>query len=257
MAAPRAAHQQGFGGAFAAGLRRHGVTVEILPAPAPCDLLVLWGVRQRGAIERQKAAGCEVCILERGYVGDRFAWTSVSFGGGLNGRGEFRGPVNDRSRWDRHFAGLMRPWRRQAGYALIMGQVPTDAALRGLNPMGLWNDVAARLREQGREVRFRPHPKAPGLRLRGIPLACGGLDDALTGASVVATINSNSGVDAVLAGVPTVALDAGSMAWSVAAHEVGEIVTPDREAWAAQLAWCQWTLDELGSGFCWEMVGHG
>src|SRR5689334_16783088 len=95
--------------AFADGLRRHGWTVDATQAFGACDLLVMWGVKRRGDIERQRMLGREVCILERGYLADRYAWTSVSFGGGLNGRGDFRGDLTDGSRWGKHFAHLMRP----------------------------------------------------------------------------------------------------------------------------------------------------
>src|SRR5690606_28831613 len=81
-------HQHTWGGAFGKGLEKHGWTVTYGSATRACDLLVLWGVRRRDWIARQKAAGGEVCILERGYLGDRFFWTSVSFGGELNGRAE-------------------------------------------------------------------------------------------------------------------------------------------------------------------------
>ena len=45
----------------------------------------------------------------RGVDPHRFKWTSVSFGGALNGRAEFRGPFHDGSRWERHHAHLMQP----------------------------------------------------------------------------------------------------------------------------------------------------
>ena len=64
-------HQQSWGGAFAEGLSHHGWRVSLQGHPGPCDMLVLWGVRNQLAIKAQKRAGGEVCILERGYVGDR------------------------------------------------------------------------------------------------------------------------------------------------------------------------------------------
>ena len=115
VASPRAEHQTSWGGVFADGLRRHGWEVDILNRMKPADLLVLWGVRNSAAIEMQKAQGGEVCILERGYLGDRFKWASVSFGGKLNNRAEFRGVSSDPSRFAANFGHLMQPWRRQTG----------------------------------------------------------------------------------------------------------------------------------------------
>jgi hypothetical protein len=256
VASTAAPYQQTIGDAFAKGLRKHGWGVAISPTYQEADLVIFWGVRKQEAINAQRSHG-EVCILERGYVGDRFQWTSVSFGGGLNGRAEFRGVRDDPSRWEKYFAAAMRPWRASGGYGLIMGQVLTDMSLRGLEPMKIWADAADSLRSKGMEVFFRPHPKAQNVKLPGVPLIGGDLSKALEGAASVVTINSNSAVDAVLAGVPSVALDEGSMAWPVTAHEAGEIATPDREAWAHRLAWKQWRLPEMASGECWEAICPG
>ncbi len=56
---------------------------------------------------------------------------------------------------------------------------------------------------------------------------------ALAGARAVITFNSNTGVEAVLAGKPTVAIDEGSMAWPVTAHEIIDYPKePNRLTWA-------------------------
>jgi hypothetical protein len=226
--------------------------------------MVIWGVRNRTAIGEQLRRGGDVCILERGYLGDRFAWASVSFGGQLNGRAEFHGVSNDGSRFSKHFGHLMQPWRRKDGYALLIGQVPGDMSLAKVNgSLDKWYaETATALTAKGYKVRFRAHPVAlkRGRRFimpRGIETMGGPLDGAMAGASLVVTYNSNTGVEAVLAGVPTVAFDCGSMAWPVTGHAVDEVVTPDREEWAAQMAWKQWTLDEMRSGECWAHVGNG
>ena len=86
-------HQSTWGGAFAEGLKRHGWQVTVGTVPEPCDMLVLWGTRNRQAIDAQERAGGEVCVLERGYVGDRFAWTSVSFGGEAQWARRIQGPL--------------------------------------------------------------------------------------------------------------------------------------------------------------------
>lgn len=239
-------HQHTWGGAFGKGLEKHGWTVTYGSATRACDLLVLWGVRRRDWIARQKAAGGEVCILERGYLGDRFFWTSVSFGGELNGRAEFRGPFHDGSRWEKYFAHLMQPWRPKDGPVVIMGQVPGDQAVRDIDITRWCKLTAEHLKARGHKVVIRPHPKV----CAGAPL-----EEVLAGAKMAVTFNSNSGVDAVLAGVPTIAVDRGSMAWDVAGHDLDqEPPTPDRTAWAHRLAWCQWTMDEMRSGECWAAI---
>lgn len=266
VAGQRSEHQTTWGGAFADGLKRHGWNVSIEGQSRGADLLVLWGARRKDAVEMQRRHG-EICILERGYLGDRFAWTSVSFGGNLNGRAEFRGVRSDGARFNAHFGRLLQPWRwcnpgaPRDGYALLIGQVPGDAALEsaGGNLARWYEDTTRALAAAGYAVRFRPHPMA--LRrgytatVPGAPPIGGTLADALNGAAVVATYNSNTAVESVLAGVPTTVADRGSMAWDVSGREPGDTLMPERWRWAAELAWKQYTLEEMASGECWANVG--
>lgn len=229
----------------------------MVDSPEPADLLVIWGIRRQDAIARQKAAGGEVLVLERGYLGDRFSWTSASFGGGLNGRGIFRGPFEDGSRFEKHFGHLMQDWKQGGDYALLIGQVPGDMSIRTVDIEAFYQQSAKALRKHGfPDVRFRSHPKAGHSRgAAGITRIGGTLAEAMAGASVVMTFNSNTGAEAVLFGKPLIAMDEGSMAWPVAGHQVTEIIRPDRTAWAHRLAWCQWTKDEMLSGECQEAIG--
>jgi hypothetical protein len=249
-------HHASFGGSFAKGLARRGWRVEVSTSYKPADLVVIWGVRNKVAIGQQQAAGGEVCVLERGYLGDRFAMTSVSFGGGLNGRGRFVIPAGaDIERFNQ--AGFeMAAWDHERdGPAVIMGQVLGDQSVKHVNIGNWYRTAAAGCVAAGYEVQFRPHPGARGSRdLHGMEQARGSLAEVLDGAGLVVTFNSNSGVDAVLAGRATVAMDPGSMVWDIAAHDIVETF-PDRSAWAARLAWCQYSREEMESGFCAEAVG--
>jgi len=255
-------HQHGWGAAFAEGLKHHGWRVDVQADYDPADLVVLWGVRRQDIIRRAKSDGCEVCILERGYVGDRFKWTSVSFGGGLNNRGRFYGPFEDASRWERHFSHLMRDRHvPEDGYALIMGQVAGDMSVKGANLPQWYQVQAASLQKAGWSVKFRPHPSegsaARASLGRHVDWVAGDLEAALEGAGLVVTYNSNSGVDAALFGRPVVASDEGSMAWPIAGHRIDDVRTPDRTAWAHALAWKQYSKPEFASGFAWEAITQG
>lgn len=260
-----AAHQTGWGAAFAEGMRRHGWQVEFGDAGHHADMLVLWGVRRQSLIAAQLARGGEVCILERGYIGDRTRWTSVSLGGGLNGRGRFCSPVDAPMRFDAHHAHLLRPWRapRQGGYALLIGQVATDQALRGVDIVGWYEQMSSRLHEVGYDVMFRPHPHAA--RRGGVYIPARSrlrdpetesLIDALSDAAVCVTYNSNSAVESVLYGRPTYAEDEGSMAWDVTSRTLSDVAEyrPERRVWAERLAWCQYEMDEIRSGYAWDIV---
>lgn len=258
--ASQAAHQVATADALRAGMRGSGDAAEIFASDVDFlqrtdfDAVCVWGWRRGKAF---RDLGYEVLVMERAYVDDRFAWVSLGWNG-LNGRAQW--PDNDSpARWQQHFSALVKPWRIPVGqprYALLLGQVPSDTACRGIQLEAWLSTVAQRLRMMGRQVLFRPHPKAPTVRVPGVTVSPGSsLADDLAVSEFAVTFNSNSGVDAVLAGVPTVAHDEGSMAWSVSSHSVDErLVMPDRLAWAHRLAWRQWRTAEIAAGLAWPHV---
>jgi len=239
--------------AMADGLARHGVTVGMggLHEPEPCDVAIIWGARHPRILE----SGRPVLIMERGHVGDRMRYTSLGWGA-LGRRGRYPQAPDGGARWERLWGQLLQPWSERPGYALVLGQVDGDAALNGLDVLAWAHEVSAALLDRGWDVRFRPHPLAQPKGPTGIPIAAGTLADALGGAALCVTFNSTAGVEAVLAGVPTVTLDAGAMAWPVATHALDvPPARPEREAWAHDLAWTQWSLDEIAAGDAWAAVG--
>lgn len=252
----RLPHADPYLAAFAAGLKRHGVTaVEVAAAEVrPCDLAVFWGARRPEIVAVQKACGGQFLVAERAYLKDRFGFCSLGYGG-LNGRADFCNAGMPGDRWDKHFAYLMRPWRAGGRTALLLGQVRGDASIEGADFAGWLDKAVAALRAAGHDVRYRPHPQDPDFGPRAdlkVPRHAGTLDQALSDAQFAATWNSNSGVDAVLAGVPTIACDKGSMAWAVAGHSIDTPPPmPDRTQWAQDLAYCQWTEDEIAQGEAW------
>lgn len=245
----RAAHQQAHQKALAEGLAKLGIQSTLTHATgARTKHVACWGWRLGAQLRRQ---GHEVLVMERGYLGDRFSWTSLAWNG-LNNRGVFGSIPNDGGdRFQRHFS--MRPWKEGGDYLLLMGQVPGDASLQGRNLLPWYCRMADEATKHfGLPVRFRPHPVAlkKGHRqsVPGTVRSAASLEDDLAGAAAVITFNSNSGVDAVINGVPAIVSDPGSMAWDVAAHNLGNLLRPARQSWAHQLAWKQWTIDEIANG---------
>lgn len=190
--------------------------------------------------------------MERGYVGDRFFYTSLGWNG-LNGYASFpQAPKDNGERFSKH-GGRIAPWKTGGDNILILGQVPNDASLKGLDLLPFYKEWArAAQKAHGLPVFFRQHPdvsrRGIAQYVRGAEVSSGSLSDALASAALCVTFNSNSAVEAVLAGVPTVAVDEGSMAWPVTSHTVSSIIRPDRESWASDLAWAQWSLEEIESG---------
>jgi hypothetical protein len=242
--------------AAAEGLKRHGVTVRLSSINHGAgDFTVCWGMRRA---REHIAARRRVLVMERGYVGDRMHWTSLAWDG-LNGRGNFCLPDGAMpERFARHFT--MQDWRQDGEFVMIAGQVPRDASLQGRD-LAPWYAEAAEAATAAYRlpVRFRPHPVAVRKRLHrpGAGGMSGPLEAALERCAVVVTWNSNTAVDAVLAGVPAVTMDPGAMAWPVTAHAIGELARPDRTEWANRLSWCQWSPEELAAGDWWERMKTG
>lgn len=251
------AHQDMMADAVVAGCKVHGDParrvarrMDLRDSKRVC----MWGWRN-GVLHYEK--GQNILIMERGYIGNRYAWFSLGWNG-LNARARMPIAKDNGARWQQHFAKFMAPWRpcdKQDRYALIMGQVPTDKSLNGM-VFGNWlNRVASDMRHAGiRDILFRPHPLAPAMRC-SLPVLGGTLQAAIAGASVVVTYNSNSGVDAVLAGVPAVTMDEGAMAYEVTSHNpCGQVFKPDRTAWAYNMAFAQWLPAEVASGVAWDAL---
>jgi len=248
-------HHGNYADLFQNGLRRHGIDARVYNNYdyKPCDLAVFWGHRQKHIIAGQREAGTDYLVMERGYVGDRFFWTSLGYNG-LNGHAEFYNEDMPADRWEKLGAQL-KPWRKSLGhYVLLLGQVKGDANLEGIDIDQWYTDTATAIEKRYPfPVVFRPHPKsrqsAPNTFLRCV---CGSLESALSEAVLAVAWNSNSLVDAVLYGVPVAAGETGSMAWELSGSIDGCMQYPGRQQWAHNLAYCQWSADEIESGAAWD-----
>ena len=260
-ASPRSGHQMPSADALKAGLEKHGHEAVVTnEGPDPeADVAVVWGWRT-GARAKQHHPGRDVLVMERSYVKDRFHWTSFGWNG-LNGHAAFFVPEGRPERWDAYFADQIAPERTGGDYALILGQVHGDASLRTCSDLEVWYaQQAHRWTALGVPVFFRDHPKAKGRWAPHIPRRDGDLAEALAGAHSVIAWNSNGLVDAALAGYCVYAGDPGTMAYPVC-----NLTSPyprkptafNRLAWARDLAWTQWTLDEVASGLAIPIILAG
>jgi hypothetical protein len=130
------------------------------------------------------------------------------------------------------------------GYVLLCVQTTGDAS-HGMDEAALqhWCDVQ---RQRWPGLLIRPHPLQEQLTY-GLPVCpAPTLAEALAGARLVVTGNSNTGHDALIAGVPVIATVPGA-AWSDLSGErvpsMGRRLDHFRRA-----AWGQWTWDEFRRG---------
>jgi len=249
------AHQTEPARVMAAGFAAHGInaTISSPRQVVPCDLAVVWGMRQDPVIGAQRRIGGHFLVMERAYIGDRFHWISLGFDG-LNGRARFPKIDDNLQRWNKHFAPLLKPWARTIGLtAVIMGQVRGDVSCRHIDFPKWVGEKNAALKAKGYNPYLRLHPGDQKLHVPGVAEINGSLEETLGKAELVVTYNSNSGVDAVMAGVPVYAEDPGSMVYTLSSKDYKPNMG-DRTNWQKYMAYTQWLPEEIERGEAWEAL---
>ncbi len=237
---------------------------------SPCDIAVIFGVGKRqvpasydrGAIvyEHRFRERKPIIILERGFI-QRDKYYGVALDG-LNGLGCFGNANSKPDRWKK-LKTKIKPWRN-GEYFLVCGQVPWDASVQHSNHTK-WVQDTIKLVESLTDapVYFRPHPDVKGKVDYEVPERDTTWEQDLAGAKAVITFNSTSSAMAILEGIPIFAADPGCIAWGVATHEITKeaLANPpmlDREQWAYDLAYAQWTAEEMETGQPWrQLAGDG
>lgn len=266
--------------AFHNGIPVHsGLTAEMRDVHkyVPSDIAVVFGIRKskiplswpRGEIiQRMRAAKRPVVILETGYVkrGDGANDYYAAGLNGLNGRADFRNKDMALDRWQQlgvtigpYRANHLSNYSAMPAHILVIGQVPWDASVDHHDHLGWIRSTIAKINAiSGKPIIFRPHPLAQGVNyglLKGAVISANTLADDLHYCHAVVTFNSNTGVDALLDGIPVFSDDEGSMVRAVSNHDLKDIDHPtefDRTQWAADLAYTQWTVPEIERGWTWR-----
>jgi hypothetical protein len=228
--------------------------------------------------------------IERGYVKrqsdnelqSKDTYYSVGFNG-LNGHANFKNKDMPSDRWEKLDTEL-QPWKSGGGNILFCGQVPWDAACEVVPNYEEWLDRTME-KVKGltdRKIIFRPHPYlitynpilsfTPVLdfedknfwREHGIAIPAqadvistdrrASLHEEMEDAWITVSLNSNSGVESIINGIPTVACGEGSMAKEICTDlkNIESPHKPDRKQWAYNLAYSQWTTEEMKEGLTWE-----
>lgn len=257
------AHQRQHAEWMAAGMRAHGVTVEAagFDCPAEADIAVVWGWRQRRVIRAAKEAGRPILVMERGHIQPRMEWTSCGWGG-LQNHAIYPVVEDGGLRFMANFGEQFQPTSPGTAYVLVCGQVDGDASIGDLDVKAWAQAVTDNLARRGHEVTYRPHPlmrrQSENWCPAGARVSVGRLSVDLGMAKACVVYNSTAGVEAALAGIPVVALDKGSMAWSIASHSISAPfrfpTQKERVTWASRLAWTQWTPAEILSGEAWAVI---
>ena len=249
--------------AFSQGLSNLGVANKIYPIQGgyvKSDLAILFGYgknntpgRQRRAIIEAHNDSSSTIIIERGFV-RRESYYSVGYGN-FNGRADFRNHDSPSDRWLDLKMSLENPDLSNNASVLLCGQVPWDAAVEHVNYKNWVTETYWFLKACGYDVCFKPHPLQPtAINFPGRTIGRKRLSNILPLFKFTVSFNSNSGVESIIAGVPSLAIDPGSMIYNITETNlrmVDKIKLPEeriRKQWACDIAYAQWTLDEMKDG---------
>ena len=156
-----------------------------------------------------------------------------------------------------HHKQEIRPFRTFGRHILIAGMSAKAAAAGGFKPEQ-WErtTIIALQRLTDRPLVYRPKPNWKDAR----PLPGAGysppketMEESLVNCHAIVTHHSNVAVDGLLAGIPVFANAgvASKMGTSDLSHIDDPWLPDDRLEWAADIAYCQWSIAEMAEGLPW------
>lgn len=210
------------------------------------DVVVVFGLQWRGAwvLRDYKTAGIPVVVVDYGYckrTNHIFDWKSGHWQVSLDGLNNI--PMGDfpSDRWDTLGIEIKERGGDPDGYTLVCTQTTGDAS-HGHDEKGIQQWVNEQFQKWPNPI-LRPHPLQEHLTY-GKPTMAGSLKSALEGASRVVTMNSNTGHEALIAGVQVTATM--PAAYSELTGPLPSMET--RLKYFHRLAYGQWTWDEMRRG---------
>lgn len=259
--------------AFAAGVKAHGDEAVVchngdIPALAGFNALAMVGVKSRDLFARAKAAGCTPLMFDKGYVRTRRAggrtWEFWRVSAGAH---HPTGTTLMARKYppDRFEAlELDYPkWRRNGLQVVFAGSSGKYHDFYGLaDPTAYAKGLFEQIRQlTDRPIVYRPKPswrEAVAIEGSRFSLSNEGILGALANAHVLVTHGSNACFEAALAGIPSLVLG-DAVARPISSTTLEELESPrlgKRSQWLANLAYHQFTEDEMESGEAWATISH-
>lgn len=151
------------------------------------------------------------------------------------------------------FGVTIKPWRSSGDEIVIAGSTAKSCAEHGYSYMHWERQAAEDLKDCGKRIVYRPKPRDRWARpIEGIGYDTRPIAEALQSAWAWVTHHSNSAIDALTAGVPVHCETGAAAAFSVPMDQMADPpLLEGREQFLADVAWLQWTLDEIRSGKAW------
>ena len=246
-------------GAFATGIGVVPMDVDGHMLCIPVHDIAIYGLL-RGLLKvwkRAREEGLNWLYLDKGYFrpGHFDGYYSVTWNAFQHtGEGKFE---RGKERFENLRLDLeLKPWRKNGDYILIFPPTEIFSALLGFNPQGWLDDTLRKLKMYSdREIKIRAKP---GSMLMGKKIPKGAsLEEDVSKAYAVVTYNSKASIKAILEGVP-VFTSTLCCTYAPGLSDISQIEFPlyvnDRERWLYALVANQFTLDEMRSGYCAEML---
>lgn len=264
------AEEIGLAQAFAAGVSAAGdegyTVAKGHPDWMDADCVAMVGVKSYRSWQDCQDMGQRTILVDRGYFrANKFFRFSIDY---HNPTGYVAMARHDGKRWDALHE-TVGPWH-DGKYVLIAGSSAKYHKWYGLDgdPNSYCESIANRLIKLGCQVMYRPKVGWRGKRPitgteyhrlsnMGAGRANYGIFRALLKASCLVTHGSNACVEALAYGVPAVVLGSG-VTRCVSSTHVEDALDPRkadmdaRRQVLANLAWCQFSRNEMSEGFAWR-----
>lgn len=268
--------------------RRNGVEYSYSEAFTQCDLAIMFGSwKPRDHLHHTLRtsivkSGTPFVCLETPLLGRKVFKPNkhqrVGVNGFLNRDAHF---IEDKNYPKDRLEDLdiqYKGWHLNAGNKIIIAmQLAGDASLRH-NDISQWcMDTVKTLREHtDRPIEIRTHPGMSNKGwgnyeelfkhflfndIKNINFVNGRdtpWEDHLKNAYCVVAYTSGLSIDAIVNGIPVIACDEGNFAWNIGERKLKNIEKlniareEDVQQWLQNLAYCQWTPEEMESGKCYD-----
>lgn len=153
----------------------------------------------------------------------------------------------------------VKSWRKAGRHILVAGMSNKAAAEEGFQPHQWERETINELRKlTDRPIVYRPKPNWDGARPISGSLwgKSQTLEQSLQNCHAVVAHHSNVAVDALLAGVPCICpFGIASPLSGKSLDQIEDPPTPsNRSQWAADVAYTQWSIDEMERGDVWRYL---
>lgn len=220
------------------------------------DGLVLFGIGGHSRLIWDAYAGKRRILIDKGYTRSPYYRVSLDNFQPLDYMERVQRPDDRLAKLNIQF----QKYKGKGNAILFDGASNKYCLWMGLGDWIEWGEsVVAKIRQHtDRPIIYRPRPSHNELvAIKGAELSVGPLADDLARSAVVVSYGGNIGWDAAIAGVPHFAIG-DSIARPISETDwnmLDDPLIPDRRnAWASNVAYCQWTLEELASGEAWGYI---